>query len=411
MSDPVLAQQTDICVKCGLCLPHCPTYQKTQDENESPRGRLSLIQGWARDELQPTPKLAAHIDNCLLCRACELACPAYVPYGRIVDQFRAANQSGNREVSLGTRLKKTMMRSALTGETLAPLAARWMSGAAATPLKTLASLSGVGDMTAGLPSISAMPLPAPGSYPPSSGTASASASLFLGCTAELLDRETVASAMAVMNRLGIRVEIPAGQTCCGALHQHAGDMPSASKRIQQNLTAFESAERNHIVSFASGCGVMLREYIETAPSEQAETFSQRVRDISQFLAELEWPADLALKPLTSTVCLHSPCSLRNVMRADRYATTLLERIPKLKVVALPAQTRCCGAAGSYMVDHPEMATSLRDDVLDQIVASQPSALVTSNPGCAMHLRAGLKQRGLGEIEVIHPVTLLARQLP
>jgi len=64
-----------------------------------------------------------------------------------------------------------------------------------------------------------------------------------------------------------------------------------------------------------------------------------------------------------------------------------------------------------MVDHPEMAAALRDDALDLIAASQPSLLLTSNPGCAMHLRAGLKQRGLSDIEVIHPVTLLARQLP
>jgi glycolate oxidase iron-sulfur subunit len=156
---------------------------------------------------------------------------------------------------------------------------------------------------------------------------------------------------------------------------------------------------------------MLSEYGLTDPSASAGAFSQRVRDISQFLAEQEWPDELALKPLPTSVCLHSPCSLKNVLRVDRYAASLLKRIPELEVIALPAQTRCCGAAGSYMVDHPDMATTLRDDVLDQIAGSQPSLLLTSNPGCAMHLRAGLKLRGLGDIEVLHPVTLLARQLP
>ncbi|MCF7968721.1 MAG: (Fe-S)-binding protein [Methylococcaceae bacterium] len=411
MSDALLAAQTDICVKCGLCLPHCPTYQKTQDENESPRGRLSLIQGWARDELQATPKLNAHIDNCLLCRSCESVCPAYVPYGQIVDQFRSATHSQDREGSLGQRLKKSMMRSALTGETLAPLAGRLMGGAAAGAVKALASLTGAGEMAAGLPSSQAAPLPPPGTYPPSSTREKACASLHLGCTAELLDRETVASAMAVMNRLGIRVDIPVRQTCCGALDQHAGDTPSASEHIEQNLTAFESTEAPAIVSFASGCGGMLSEYGKTDSSNRAGAFSQRVRDISQFFAEQEWPDELALKPLPTTVCLHSPCSLRNVLRADQHPASLLKRIPGLKVIPLPAQIRCCGAAGSYMVDHPEMAAALRDDALDLIAASQPSLLLTSNPGCAMHLRAGLKQRGLGDIEVIHPVTLLARQLP
>ena len=80
---------TDLCVKCGLCLPHCPTYGKTLDENESPRGRLSLIQAWAEGRLEATPKLLGHVDNCLLCRSCESACPANVPYGRLVDDFHA----------------------------------------------------------------------------------------------------------------------------------------------------------------------------------------------------------------------------------------------------------------------------------------------------------------------------------
>ncbi len=410
MSDPVLAQQTDICVKCGLCLPYCPTYQKTRDENESPRGRLSLIQGWARDELKATPKLNAHVDNCLLCRACESVCPAYVPYGQIVDHFRSVTYHQNREGSLSLRLKKTLMRGVLTGATLAPMAGQVMGGVAASAVKTLACLAGAGEMAAGLPTAYSRPLPSPGSYPSTTRAETARASLFLGCTAELLDRETVISAMAVMNHLGIRVDIPERQTCCGALHQHAGDASSAAKRIEQNLTAFADSDAPAIVSLASGCGVMLGEYGQTAPSVSAQGFSRRVRDISQFLAEQTWPADLAFKPLPTTACLHSPCSLKNVLRADRHAATLLGRIPGLKVIALPAQVHCCGAGGSYLVDHPEMAAELRDDVLDRIDGSQSSVLLTSNPGCAMHLRAGLKQRGLGAIEVLHPVTLLARQL-
>jgi len=411
MSDAFLAAQTDICVKCGLCLPHCPTYLKTQDENESPRGRLSLIQGWARDELQATPKLNAHVDNCLLCRACESVCPAYVPYGQIVDRFRSATHSQDREGSLGQRLKKSMMRHTLNGETFAPLINRLMGGAAAGAVKGLASLTGAGEMAAGLPSTLAGPLPAPGTYPPSSMKERARASLFLGCTAELLDRETVASAIVVMNRLGIRVDIPVGQTCCGALDQHAGNTTSAIDHIQKNLAAFEGAsEGQAIISFASGCAAMLSEYDKIDHLPRTEAFSRHVRDISQFLTEQIWPDELALKPMATTVCLHSPCSIKNVLHAERHPASLLERIPGLKVIPLPAQIRCCGAAGSYMVDHPEMAARLRDDQLDQIAESHPSILLTSNPGCAMHIRAGLKQRGLSDIEVIHPVTLLARQL-
>ena len=405
MSDAPLAAQTDICVKCGLCLPHCPTYQKTQDENESPRGRLSLIQGWARDELQATPKLTGHVDNCLLCRSCESVCPAYVPYGQIVDRFRAATHERPSAVPLARRLKKSAMELALTSETLAPLSGRLMTGSLAGGLKSLATLVGAGDLTAGLPPPTPA-LPPAGLHPPD-GTSRGTVSLFLGCTADLADRETAWSSVTLLNRLGYAVEIPAGQTCCGALRQHAGEADAAGEQMRRNLEHFDA---NHpILSFASGCGAMLREYDRDEPTDDRRAFSRQVRDISQFLAEQELPDGLDFEPLNETVCLHSPCSLKNVLRADRHAATLLRRIPDLHVATLPASIRCCGAAGSYMIDHPDMANALRDDALDAIAATKPTALLTSNPGCALHLRAGLRSRGL-DVEVLHPITLLARQL-
>ena len=411
MRDPQLAAETDICVKCGLCLPHCPTYLKTQDENESPRGRLSLIQGWARDELPPTPALLEHIDNCLLCRACESACPAYVPYGRIVDRFRGETGAAAHGQALAPRLKKAVIRAALTRAPLATISDRLLSGSARGVTTALARLAGAGEMTAGLPPADAAPLPAPGLHRPPQGPVRGSVELFLGCTAGLADRATVQAAMTVLHRLGLAVDIPAGQTCCGALEQHAGEPAAASERIRENLHAFAAdQDAPPIVSFASGCGAMLREYDRDDASDAARAFSRRVLDISEFLAGQAWPEGLAVKPLPHTVCLHAPCSLRHVLRADRHALTLLGRIPELKVVPLPAQTRCCGAAGSYLIDHPGMANALREDILDAIAATRPALLLTSNPGCAMHLRAGLRERGLADIEVLHPVTLLARQL-
>lgn len=413
MTDSILASQTDICVKCGLCLPHCPTYLKTQDENESPRGRLSLIQGWANDQLEASDALIGHVDQCVLCRACESVCPAYVPYGQIVDRFRAATHGQGQTQSGLSRLRKAAISSALTSPSLSPVVGRLMAGSAAGAMKTLAGLAGAGKLTQGLPTPCPTPLPEPGHYLPEQ-TPTGAVSLFLGCTADLADRETVASAIRLLHRLGVRVDIPTGQTCCGALHQHAGETVAAGEQIQHNLAAFGKSpadEATHpIISFASGCGAMLSEYGQTSAANDAQGFARRVRDISQFLAEHPWPDDLPLMPLSKTVCIHSPCSLKNVLRADRHAATLLKRIPELNIVTLPAQTRCCGAGGSYMVDHPDMAAELRDDVLAQIVRLKPDLLVTSNPGCAMHLRAGLRQQGLTELEVVHPVTLLARQL-
>lgn len=105
-----LIKDADICVKCGLCLPHCPTYNKTGNENESPRGRIALIQAWASYQLDTSEKLLGHIDNCLLCRACERVCPAMVPYGRLVDNFRGQVKA-RRHSSLATALLKRVSRN------------------------------------------------------------------------------------------------------------------------------------------------------------------------------------------------------------------------------------------------------------------------------------------------------------
>lgn len=404
---PDLATDTDLCVKCGLCLPHCPTYLHTQNENESPRGRLSLIQGWARGELQATPELTGHVDTCLLCRACEAVCPAYVPYGQIVDRFRAA--VGNANKSGAARLKSGLVRQALSGNSLVGRAGMLMAGPGAASARRLLQLTGIpkamglDGLLAGLP-----------------GNADAQAwfgkhaatdtrawvDLFLGCTAQLVDSETVAATLKVLNRIGVGVQVPEAQTCCGALHAHGGDHAAAAELAHRNQAAFAGTQP--IVGFASGCEAMLRDYGAGEASPEARAFAGRVKDIGQFLAETSWPDDLKLRALSGTVCVHSPCTLKNVLKADGHAAALLRRIPDLKVVTLPAQTRCCGAAGSYALEHPEMANTLRDEVLEQVLAANPRWLVTSNPGCAMHLRAGLARRGRGDIEVLHPVVLLAR---
>lgn len=403
---PDLASDTDLCVKCGLCLPHCPTYTKTLDENESPRGRLALIQAVARGELKPTPELVGHVDHCLLCRSCEAVCPAYVPYSRIIDRFRQETRGIGK--GLAGRLRSATLRQALTGPASrlleAPAAVALRNRALAGGIPRLVGLGGIAD---GIPQAPRAPNPR-GTHPAGDGTRSAA--LFLGCTANLLDAATVGAAIRLMNRLGVTVQVPESQTCCGALHWHGGERTAAVELMAENLAAFEGTEGEAVVSFASGCAAMLRDYREVLASPEAERFAGRIRDISQFLAELPWPAELELRPLPAVVALHAPCTLRNVLRADGYAQRLLQRIPELEIAPLPTQASCCGAAGSYMLEHPQMAGALRDDLLDRVLAVRPACLVTSNPGCAMHLRAGLQQRGRADIEVLHPVVLLARQL-
>lgn len=392
---------TDLCVKCGLCLPHCPTYVKTLDENESPRGRLSLIQGWATGQLDASAKLLGHLDRCLLCRACEAVCPANVPYGQLVDRFRA--QTGMRGKPVVVRVKSSALRSVLQNPGIAGLAASargWLQRAG------VLGFLGFGDLAAGLPEWKGH-APWPG-FHAARGREIARVGLFLGCTAELADVETVVATIRLLNRLGVSVRVPRRQGCCGALALHAGKRTVVSRMAKQNRNAFDLSELDGIITLASGCGAVLKDYPLWDPSPASQSFAANLADVSQFLATLDWPEDVVIESIPAKVSVHSPCTLKNVLRAERHPIELLGRIPGLDIRSVSDAAHCCGAAGSYMLEHPGMAAVLRDDILDELLSWAPDYLVTSNVGCALHLRTGLKLRRLEHIRVMHPIVLLER---
>jgi glycolate oxidase iron-sulfur subunit len=396
-----LLADADLCVKCGLCLPHCPTYNKTQSENESPRGRIALIQAWAGRHLETSKKLVEHIDNCLLCRSCERVCPAVVPYGRLINDFRAqieGERSGTLAVSLLKRVShnKTAGRLAQSGlkfyqTTALQKTARFLR------LPKLLRLDKIDRL---LPDYHASSPVA--SHYPAINEARGHIGLFIGCMGSLLDHETVNAAIQVLTAAGFNVSIPKQQTCCGALDLHDGDKETFERLAATNCGVFADNNLDAIVTIASGCGSQMQEY------QQVE-FAKKVIDISQFLIKSGCDLSDQLQPLAAPVCLHTPCSLKNVMREEQGALKLLQQIPAIKMTPLPASIQCCGSAGSYMLDHPQMAQALLSDLLAAALEQPPSYLISSNIGCVLHIAAGLRERGVA-LEVLHPIVLIARQL-
>jgi len=396
-----LLADADLCVKCGLCLPHCPTYNKTQNENESPRGRIALIQAWAGGHLETSKKLVEHIDNCLLCRSCERACPAVVPYGQLINDFREQIK-GERDSTLAVSLLKRVSHNKTAGR----LAQSGLKLYQTTALQKTArflklpELLRLDKIDRLLPdyheSISLAP------HYPATTEVKGNVGLFVGCMGSLLDHETVKAAIKVLTTAGFNVSIPERQTCCGALDLHDGDNQTYGQLAASNCSAFADSNLDAIVTIASGCGSQMQEY------QQAE-FAGKVVDISQFLIKSGCDFSTQLTPLAASVCLHTPCSLKNVMREEQGAVKLLQQIPDIKMTPLPAAIQCCGSAGSYMLDHPLMAQALLNDLLGAALEHRPEYLVSSNIGCALHISAGLRERGI-TLEVLHPIVLIARQL-
>ena len=401
---PQLINATDRCVMCGMCLPHCPTYQITRDEGESPRGRIALIQGLANGRLAPTTRVEDHLEHCLGCRACEAMCPSGVAYGEIIDGGRALlHQQGKSEPRprLLYSLVPRPRRLRLFGRTLRLLQ---LSGLQALARGIgLTRALGLARLDALLPRLA--PLPSWRDYYPPAGRHRGEVALFLGCFADFADRPALNAVVRLLTRLGYGVHIPPRQTCCGALHLHQGDRYIAQHLAECNTAAFNGLRVDAVIHAASGCGATLTEY----PRNDFPRLTAPVYDISTFLAMNPWPEDAVLAPLPKRVAVHDPCNLSHVLRQAGAPYQLLARIPELESVALPDNRRCCGAAGSYMLTQPDVADRLRDDKIEALRALDAQILVSSNPGCALHLRAGIKAAGLN-IPVMHPIELLVAQL-
>jgi glycolate oxidase iron-sulfur subunit len=445
-SDPLLRLRREIsdeasqCVACGLCVPYCPSYRITLSEADSPRGRIALMSGVAAGRIPMNARFALHMDRCLTCRACEAACPNHVRFGQLIDDAREMISSPPLGVGRNnpgfrvSRFRKWVERELITQpshiDTLRPLLRfyqrsglqKWVRKSGLLGKTKLALLE------AQVPFIDKPRSSSWSPVYPAVGKPRGEVGLFLGCIARVADVTTLDATLFVLNQLGYTVHVPSEQTCCGALHRHRGDVDAAEQLERQNVQVFAGLDAGldlgAIITTASGCGAQLSEYSSfrdwqrttRAPAVGPQTGSETTRrsppkflDISEFLAGTEGWEDVRLQPLPYKILVHEPCTLRNVLRASAYAYKLLERIPQAQVVPLAGNDQCCGAAGTYFLDQPKISTALLEEKVTALKAGQACYLATSNVGCALHIATGLRQAGLG-IEVIHPVTLIARQM-
>lgn len=401
----------DRCVKCGLCLPQCPTYALSANENESPRGRIALIQGWLTDELSPSENLIKHLDQCLLCRRCERICPSMVPYGEIMDESKVlltekTKQHFSFRKFITTTSLNVLLNKKISGYLISTLRLFQKTGVFFLAKKSrLLNLLGLQRLVAALPILGKTFKPK--KFYPAVNPRRGTVALFTGCLSDQFDPKTVKASILLLNQLGYDVHIPPQQTCCGALHLHDGNKQHAVKLANNNISTFNQQNNiTAVISLVNGCTSQLREY---SLLNTSNAFNAEVKDIIEFLSEIDWPNDIKFKPLNKTVALQIPCSLQNTLRAEAKLMTLLQKIPGINLPQDTIYNRCCGAAGSYFLRFPQLSDQLKNSALDKLVLSTPELIISSNLGCALQLKAGLLQRN-SNISIIHPVLLLEQQL-
>jgi glycolate oxidase iron-sulfur subunit len=392
-----LADLAGQCVQCGLCLPSCPTYAIDRQEGASPRGRIALVRGLAEGRLAPTPALVAHLDGCLACRRCEAVCPANVDYGALITGARALPVLARTRPGWRRRLDRALLR---------PRTRRLLL--ALRPLLALARpwwRRGRSRWAARLRLLAALPAPAPAVETSAAVPVSdvPTAWLFRGCIADPYEARLRADARRLLAALGEAVaESPSG-LCCGSLAAHGGDSGHAWRQDEAVRAWADGAGVAMVLGTATGCQARLQ--AQLAPAGIA------VRELHVHLAGRPGLERLGFAPLPVRVAVHRPCSQRPLGPDSAAAVLrLLNLVPGLETVELPELDRCCGAAGSHFLAEPDQALSLRARVLADIDTAAPALVVSANIGCRLFLDAAATPAGR-TIEVLHPIELLARQLP
>ncbi|MBK8815813.1 MAG: (Fe-S)-binding protein [Methylococcaceae bacterium] len=385
------------CMRCGLCLNSCPTYSLFKKEAETPRYRIRTIDKILNYNQAITTEEQEHLDNCLQCRACEPVCPSKMAYGELFDETQ---RQLARPPSLLAKIAFWFIEHKQWLTRLMPLACIYFKSGIWKPLRKSGLLKRFGLAEAEALLVEPALHQLKPYYPSKTLIVRGRVGLFTGCIAEHFDRDTLKDVVNFLTTIGFDVFIPTEQSCCGAIHQHNGR--SAEQLIGNNLKVFSSMQLDAVIYTATGCGAMLNEYRHT-DSQAAESFTQHLFDLNDFLLK-QWPEDLKLNPAHLKIAVHEPCSQRNVLKNQQTTYKLLEKIPGLNIRSLPDNHLCCGAGGSYMLTHPENAAALRQKKIQLIDDSNADLVASSNFGCALFLNKV-------NDKVIHPVRLLARQLP
>ena len=358
------------CVHCGFCLPTCPTYQLSGDELDSPRGRIYLIKS-ALENNYHSSKSLKHIDQCLTCRSCETTCPSGVEYGQLLEIGREIMES--KRSKLQTLYRYTVRKTLSTPILFKPVGYFFRhSKVVSKSIKPKSVKSTV--------------------------------LLMGGCVQPTLAPNINHSIKNILAKLDIEVLEASQSECCGALDQHMGVSGDAIKKVKRNIDKWSSQLNDGaevILSSASGCGVMIKDYPklfeESDPYfEKAKAISLKTQDIAEFLSSKDL-SKLQLSELN--VSYHEPCTLQHGQKLSGLVESILTQFGYIKN-SIKDSHICCGSAGAYSIFESEISNQLMVKKLENLNASNPKMIITSNIGCLLHLQKG------SSIPVKHWVELL-----
>jgi len=408
-------EDVNYCIRCGLCLSVCPTYKDSLRETESPRGRVALVAKAVEGELDLTRNFKDHMYRCLDCLACNDICPVGITPADLCLEARYAIHQATPTPPLKPILFNGIFpRTGLLELITKPVALYERSGLrkvvnAARATSILPSQ--LRDMERMLPN--KLPLRGTRHTLPDTvlarGEQRANVAYFLGCVQGVMMAEGCKATVEVLAENGCNVVIPKQVKCCGMPMVGYGFKDTARDMARHNIDLLLDLEVDAIVTDCATCGSSLKEYPHWLDGDpvyagRAEAFAAKVRDISEFLAEI------GIRPpagkVDARVTYHDPCHLCRAQGIREQPREML-RAAGVELVEMEGADTCCGSAGTQLITHYHTSVGVLERKMDGVAATEAEIIASGCPGCQMQLGLGVKRRGL-EAKVVHPSQLLAQ---
>ncbi|MFG6116750.1 (Fe-S)-binding protein [Halobacillus sp. MO56] len=409
------------CMRCGFCLPSCPTYiESGYDEAHSPRGRIALMKAVVDGDIEPDEDVKRSLDMCLGCRACEPVCPSGVNYGHLLEQARdiiyqnhqlSASTKAIRNIAFKRLFPNQSRMRTMTGLLGFYQRSGLQKAARRTGLmkflpENLRTMEQVLPEVPSLKQLKNRPGHLPSLIPQKKKVA-----FFSGCLMDSMFMATNDATMKLLQYAGCEIVIPESQACCGALHGHSGEKQQAKELAKRNIAAFETSGADYIITNAGGCGAFLTDYdhlLKDDPewASRAAAFAAKIKDISSVLTELEFD-QLPLELPDQIITYQDSCHLKNVQKTFLEPRQLLQSIAGVQYKEMKDADRCCGSAGIYNIVESEMSMQILDYKMEQVQDTMAKTIVTANPGCLLQMKLGIEREGLTDkMRAVHFVDLL-----
>ncbi|NKB36819.1 MAG: glycolate oxidase subunit GlcF [Gammaproteobacteria bacterium] len=389
------------CVHCGFCNATCPTYRLTGDELDGPRGRIYLMKDMLEHGSKPVSEVVRHIDRCLSCLSCTSTCPSGVDYMHLVDHSRAYIEKRYTR-SLFDRFYRALLANVLPSpdrfRTLIRLAKllSWCRPLLPSTVSASIKLAVNSQISTGQAHA--------GSVFKTNKQKRGTVALLQGCAQQVIGKHINDATIRILNRSGFDVHILNENECCAAIEHHLGKEQRALERIKTNLKSWASQlpQFDALISNASGCGTMLKDYghlLKSDPeySSLASLVSGKTKDICEFLHENE--SLVFSTPRNNKITYQNPCSMQHGQRLSKQPLSLLEQAG-YKIESLPDSHICCGSAGTYNILQSDLAEKLGQQKTQQLESTGADIIASGNLGCMTQLQ---QYSGL---PLVHTIELL-----